>query len=108
MTCTICKHGETGRGKVTVMLQRRRSTVIIKGVPGDICGNCGEYYLGGAVTDRVLALAEEMRGARFHGSFIGIGGADFGSGERLSPAVEAGLPAYAAALADEIRRLVAG
>jgi len=59
MTCTICKHGETGRGKVTVMLQRRRSTVIIKGVPGDICGNCGEYYLGAAVTDRVLALAQE-------------------------------------------------
>ena len=59
MTCVICKHGETGQGKVTVMLQRRRSTVIIKGVPGDVCENCGEYYLSEVVTDRVLALGEE-------------------------------------------------
>ncbi|MBM4031926.1 MAG: type II toxin-antitoxin system MqsA family antitoxin [Planctomycetes bacterium] len=59
MTCLICKHGETHPGKVTVTLQRRRSTVIIKGVPGDVCENCGEYYLSDAVTERVLSVAEE-------------------------------------------------
>lgn len=58
--------------------------------------------------DQVLALAEELRGSSLQGSFVGIGGAEFGFGERLSPAVEAGLPAYVTALADEIRRLVAG
>ena len=59
MTCVICKHGETHPGKVTVTLQRESSTVIIKGVPGDVCENCGEYYLADDVTDRVLSVAEE-------------------------------------------------
>ena len=59
MTCVICKHGETHPGKVTVSLQRESSTVIIKGVPGDVCENCGEHYLAEDVTDRVLSIAEE-------------------------------------------------
>jgi len=59
MTCVICKNGQTGPGKVTVTLQREGSTVIIKGVPGDVCENCGEYYLTEAMTDRVLSIGEE-------------------------------------------------
>jgi len=59
MTCVICKHGETRPGKVTVTLQRGRSTVIIRSVPGDVCENCGEYYLTEAVTDRVLTAADD-------------------------------------------------
>ncbi|MGD0121158.1 MAG: hydrogenase maturation protease [Candidatus Limnocylindrales bacterium] len=58
--------------------------------------------------DQVLAIAEEMRGSPFSGVFVGIGGADFGLGEGLSPAVAAGLPALTAALEAEIRRLSAG
>jgi hydrogenase maturation protease len=57
--------------------------------------------------DQVLALAAELRGSLPRGVFVGIGGAEFGFGERLSPAVAAGLAAYAATLADEIRRLSA-
>jgi hypothetical protein len=55
-----------------------------------------------------VALAEEMRRSPLRGTFVGIGGAEFGFGEGLSPAVEAALPALAAALSDEIRRLAAG
>ncbi len=55
--------------------------------------------------DQVLALAAELRGSTPRGVFVGIGGAEFGFGEGLSPAVEAGLPAFAAVLAREIRRL---
>ena len=55
--------------------------------------------------DQVVALAGEMRGSPPRGSFVGIGGAEFGFGERLSPAVEAGLPGFAAAIAAEVRRL---
>jgi hydrogenase maturation protease len=58
--------------------------------------------------DQVLALAEEVLGRSLRGSFVGIGGAEFGFGERCSPTVEAGLPAFASALAAEIRRLAAG
>jgi hydrogenase maturation protease len=57
--------------------------------------------------DQVLALAEEMRGSRLRGVFVGIGGAEFGFGARLSPSVEKGMAEFAAALADEIRQLAA-
>lgn len=55
--------------------------------------------------DQVVALAREMRGSPPRGVFVGIGGAEFGFGERLSAAVEAGLPAFAAVIAAEVRRL---
>jgi hydrogenase maturation protease len=57
--------------------------------------------------DQVVAVAGEMRGSSLRGSFLGIGGAEFGLGERLSPAVAAGLAAFATAIAEEIRRLAA-
>jgi len=59
MTCVICKSGQTRPGRVTVTLQREGSTVIIKGVPGDVCENCGEYYLSESITERVLSIGEE-------------------------------------------------
>jgi YgiT-type zinc finger domain-containing protein len=59
MRCAFCNHGETQPTKVTVTLQRRETTVILKGVPADVCENCGEYYLSEAVTAQVLQRAEE-------------------------------------------------
>jgi YgiT-type zinc finger domain-containing protein len=59
MKCVLCKHGEARPGKVRVTLDRGATTVIIKDVPGDVCENCGEYYLSEGVTARVLAMAEE-------------------------------------------------
>jgi YgiT-type zinc finger domain-containing protein len=59
MNCLICKVGETDEGTVTVTLQRDESIIIIKNVPGEVCENCGEYYLNEQVTDTVLRLAEK-------------------------------------------------
>ncbi|MFH0871060.1 MAG: type II toxin-antitoxin system MqsA family antitoxin [bacterium] len=59
MKCVFCKQSETQPGKVTVTLQRGETTVIIKGVPADVCKNCGEYYLSEDITGQVLARAEE-------------------------------------------------
>jgi hydrogenase maturation protease len=53
--------------------------------------------------DRVLALAALLRSEPPAGTFVGIGGADFDLGGPLSPAVAAGLPAFAAAIAVAIR-----
>ena len=58
MNCVICKHGQTRSGDVAVTLQRGDCTVIIKGVPADVCDNCGEYYLSDTVTDKLLMRAE--------------------------------------------------
>jgi YgiT-type zinc finger domain-containing protein len=59
MKCVICRQGETFSGTVTVSLQRGESTIIFKGVPAEVCDNCGEYYLSQAVTDSLLGKAEE-------------------------------------------------
>ena len=59
MKCVICRQGETKAGTVTVTLQRGETTVIIKGVPAQVCENCGEYYLDENVTERIMAMGEE-------------------------------------------------
>ncbi len=59
MTCALCRFGTTSPGLVTVTLQRRDTTVILKGVPADVCENCGEYYLSEGVATQVLAQAED-------------------------------------------------
>jgi YgiT-type zinc finger domain-containing protein len=67
--CLICKQGEPSPGRTTVTLQRGETTVIIKGVPADICEDCGEYYLADEIAERVLALAEQ---AVEHGAEVEI------------------------------------
>lgn len=58
MQCVICKHGQTHPGIVTVTLERENCIVILKGVPAEVCENCGEYYLSESVTEAVLHRAE--------------------------------------------------
>ena len=58
MNCVICRNGTTRSGTVTVTLQRADTIVILKQVPADVCGNCGEYYLSSEVTAQVLGKAE--------------------------------------------------
>lgn len=58
MKCIICKQGETSSGKVTVTLERGKTTVLIKEVPAQVCENCGEYYLTEGISARLLETAE--------------------------------------------------
>ena len=59
MKCVICKNGDTRPGKATVTLERGGTTLVIKGVPAQICENCGEEYVDEAVTARLLKAAED-------------------------------------------------
>ncbi len=58
MKCGICRIGDTRPGMATVTLQRGEATVIIKGVPAEVCANCGEYYLSEPVAGEVLERAD--------------------------------------------------
>jgi len=51
----------------------------------------------------VVGLAAELGAPLELGVFLGIGGATFGAGERLSPQVDAGLDAYVAAIIRHLR-----
>jgi len=59
MICVICKHGETRPGTATVTLERADTTLVIKGVPAQVCANCGEEYVEEGTTARLLGTAEE-------------------------------------------------
>jgi YgiT-type zinc finger domain-containing protein len=59
MKCVICKHGTTRPGKATVTLESGATTVVVKGVPADVCANCGEEYVNEETTARLLGVAEE-------------------------------------------------
>ena len=59
MKCIICKQGETKLGKATVTLERDGMTLVVKGVPANVCANCGEEYLDERTTKTLLNSAEE-------------------------------------------------
>jgi len=59
MKCVICKAGQTLPGKTSVTLQRGEMTLVFKGVPAQICQNCGEAYVSAEVSRQLLAAVEE-------------------------------------------------
>jgi YgiT-type zinc finger domain-containing protein len=59
MECVVCKHGETKPGTATVTLERGGTTLVIQDVPAEVCGNCGEAYVGEETARRLLKDAEE-------------------------------------------------
>jgi YgiT-type zinc finger domain-containing protein len=65
MTCSICRRGTTAPGETSVVLERENAIVIVRGVPAEICDECGEYYLSETVGQTVLDLGEAaiQRGA---------------------------------------------
>ena len=59
MKCVVCKAGETRPGKTAVTLERGQMTLVFKGVPAEVCQNCGEAYVEAELSRRLLASAEE-------------------------------------------------
>lgn len=58
MKCLICKHEGTEPGTVTVTLERDGMTLVYRGVPAQVCANCGEAYVDDATTVHLLESAE--------------------------------------------------
>ncbi len=58
MICLLCRYGETAPGLVTVNLTRGGTVVVVKGVPAEVCQNCGEYDLDSATAERLYQQAE--------------------------------------------------
>lgn len=66
MKCIICRYGETEPGATTVTLTRGQTTVVFRGVPAQICDNCGEAYVDDEITARLLSIAEEAARSGVH------------------------------------------
>ncbi len=59
MKCVVCRNGATRSGKSTVTLERGGTILVVKGVPAQVCENCGEEYLDEAEAGHLLDTAEE-------------------------------------------------
>jgi YgiT-type zinc finger domain-containing protein len=59
MKCVICKEGLYRQGMATVVFTKGEAAVIIKGVPAQVCDQCGEYTLDSETTRSVLSMADE-------------------------------------------------
>lgn len=58
MECYVCRNGETKAGRATVTLEREGMTLVVRGVPTEVCSNCGEEYIDEAESTRLLESAE--------------------------------------------------
>ena len=59
MNCTICRVADTRVGTATVTLEREGTTLVVKGVPANVCPNCGEEYVESDVSARVMRMAND-------------------------------------------------
>ncbi|MBX7134551.1 MAG: type II toxin-antitoxin system MqsA family antitoxin [Fimbriimonadaceae bacterium] len=57
MTCLICKNGQTVAGMTTITLERGQTTIVFKGVPAQVCETCGEVYVNGDDSQKLLDAA---------------------------------------------------
>jgi YgiT-type zinc finger domain-containing protein len=60
MKCVVCKMADTQVGVATVTLERDGLTLVVKGVPAQVCSNCGEQYVDEQVASELLATANEL------------------------------------------------
>lgn len=69
MRCVICHHGKTRRRHISQLFERDGRLVIIRGVPADVCQDCGEIYFDADVTARLLEIVEQ---ALQHGMEVAV------------------------------------
>ncbi len=56
MECVICRNGTTSAGFDTLSFEKNGHLVVIRNVPGEVCDNCGHFYI-----DSVAALALQKK-----------------------------------------------
>jgi len=59
MTCFFCK-GDTAREVKTQAITLEKAVIIVKNVPVDVCGQCGETYFSDDVMARLEAIIESL------------------------------------------------
>ena len=57
--CSVCNEDAVERGTTTATFEADGTTVVIRNVPADVCGACGEGSYDALTTERLLALALE-------------------------------------------------
>ena len=58
--CPLCGGRLSANQHATIPFVLGKVVVVVKDVPAEVCRNCGEPYLTGIVTDRLLSLLERF------------------------------------------------
>jgi YgiT-type zinc finger domain-containing protein len=58
--CPLCGGRLVPNQRATIPFVLGKVVVVVKDVPAEVCRNCGEAYLAGIVTDRLLNLLERF------------------------------------------------
>lgn len=62
-TCMVCHQGEIQPGTTSYVFERDGQRLVVRDVPADVCGQCGEAWLDDRVAGQVLAMAAQARRA---------------------------------------------
>jgi YgiT-type zinc finger domain-containing protein len=60
--CAVCGGG-LGKATTNIPFVRGDRLFLVKGVPAEVCGDCGEAYLDGPTLDRALAMVKGFEAA---------------------------------------------
>jgi YgiT-type zinc finger domain-containing protein len=63
MKCALCRTGETKPGKTTETYEIGSAVVVLRGVPADVCQQCGEAYTNEATTRQIEKIVDQTRRA---------------------------------------------
>jgi YgiT-type zinc finger domain-containing protein len=63
MKCLVCKNGETRPGSTTETYELGAAVVVVRGIPAQVCDQCGEAYTDAETTRRLEAIVERARKA---------------------------------------------
>lgn len=60
MTCIFC-NGKTEEGLVTHMIDIQGHITIVRGMPVDICTQCGEYFIDDETMEKLEVVKNNIR-----------------------------------------------
>lgn len=63
MTCIVCRTGETRPGETTETYELGTAVVVVRGIPAEVCTQCGAAYTDSDTTHRLEAIVERARQA---------------------------------------------
>ena len=63
MRCALCRTGETKPGKTTETYEIESTVVVVRGVPAEVCQQCGEAYTNEATTRQIEKIVDRARHA---------------------------------------------
>ena len=69
MDCIICKNGTTQPGNDTLTFEMDGHLIIIRDVPGEVCENCGHFYIS---SEAAIAVQKKTRKAVADGAEVEI------------------------------------